>query len=120
VEERRKLERFSLRIPARIEITTSPLAERAVCTLWTKDICSGGAFFTTPEPLPAGTQVKIELTLHFEGLKNLTSNETRVNLSGTVVRPSSAGMAVRFNNGFQMTSRKRKHSESTSSPFAVL
>ena len=120
MEERRKLERFNLRLPAQIEITTPNLPNGAMLNLWTKDICSGGAFFATPEPLPAGTQVKIELTLHFEGLKNLKPNETRVNLSGTVVRPSSTGMAVRFDNGFEMTPRKRKRSETPTYTSAAL
>ena len=104
MEEQRKLERFDLRVVAEIETTTGYPKESVAFNLWTRDISSGGAFFTTPDPLPVGRQVRIDLVLPLEGVEKFRYRQTHVRLNGTVIRAESAGMAIRFDNGYEMVS----------------
>lgn len=90
--DRRQLQRFQLRTPAIIKAT---LPEReTVAELYTRDICSGGAFFPTKHPLPQGINVSITLYLHPQRVKVLTD--------GTVVRSESDGMAVAFGDQYRL------------------
>ena len=105
--EKRGLERFDLKIPARIELShTDPRGE--ALSLFTRDISSGGAFFHTSEPLLEGTKVEIELILPMDKLmKNLEQfregyQHTNIKLSGTVLRKESTGMAIIFNKRYKI------------------
>jgi len=62
VYERRRLERFELQVPAKIEVLSSPDAA-SLLELLTKDICAGGAYFPTKTALAAGTKVKMDILL---------------------------------------------------------
>ena len=104
---KRGLERFDLEIPARIRISKADNIEKTLDFL-TSDICSGGAFFNTTEPLAEGTDVTIDLILPISKLirrlKKLEGNyrQTRINVSGTVLRSESGGMAISFNNDYKI------------------
>jgi hypothetical protein len=96
MEERRKLERFNLALPATIE-TQDPkpgLTGTSVDSL-TRDLSSGGAFFLTRDPLPPGTCVAVEVDLKAEKLRR-GSSYPQMKASGYVVRTEPAGMAVCF------------------------
>ena len=68
--ERRGLERVDLKIPAKVQaVSAEPVPEMQ--DLHPSNICSGGAFFRTTQPLPEGTEVKIDLTLNLDKLKEL-------------------------------------------------
>ena len=97
MEERRRLERFGLRIPASLEVVHSP-EEREMLNLLTTNICSGGAFFHTSLALPEGTEVKIDLILPLDRLRTLTMEYHRahIELRGKVLRSGITGMAVTF------------------------
>jgi hypothetical protein len=101
--EKRTLERFDLKIPAKIEIGNSDHEEKII-DLMTKDICSGGAFFHTPQPLPIGTNVKIDLILPLERLKKLNNDCTQayIKVTGTVLRSESSGMAIHFHEDYHI------------------
>lgn len=105
-QEKRRLERFDLNIPARIErLDTRPDGgEEAVFDLLTSDICSGGAYFYTPAPLSEGTRVRIDLVLPLDLLKRLKSDchQAYIKLTGTVLRSESGGMAICFNPDYQI------------------
>ena len=101
--ERRGVERFDLEIPAkirvvRIEDTASELE------LHTENISSGGAFFRTPDPLPQGTEVQIDLVLNLDRLKALKTavGHVHIELKGTVNRIESEGMSVCFEPEYQI------------------
>ena len=68
--ERRNLERFDLKIPARVQAMVLE-QEHETQELLTTNVCSGGAFFQTPQPLPKGTEVKVDLTISLSKLKAL-------------------------------------------------
>ncbi|MBW2174271.1 MAG: hypothetical protein JRF64_06455 [Deltaproteobacteria bacterium] len=83
MKERRKLERFSFEVPAKLEVAVSGEGNR-VFDLPTSDICAGGAFF-------------------LDRLKELIShNRINVKVKGTVVRCGSAGMAICFEEDYQI------------------
>lgn len=101
--ERRGLERFELKILARIQaVTPDPSPEMQ--DLYTSNICSGGAFFQTPRPLPEGTEVKIDLTLHLDKLKDLQEEfqQVYIKIKGKVLRTEPLGMSVSFDNDYLM------------------
>lgn len=102
MKERRKLERFNFEVPAKLEIPLSS-GEKRILNLPTTNICAGGAFFHTAEALPEGTKVKIDLVLPLDRLKELIShNRISVKVNGTVVRSGSAGMAISFEEDYQI------------------
>ena len=70
MENQRALERFDLAVPAKVKIEKLG-EEKHEISLISSNICAGGAFFTTEEPLPKGTKVKMEFTLSIEKLKKL-------------------------------------------------
>ena len=104
MKDRRKLERFDLKLPAEI-VVIGTHQEKEIFNLITKNICAGGAFFTT-NPLPKGTQVQINLTLLIERLKKLTGAQGYIKIRGTVKRSESLGMAICFHEDYQMMSIK--------------
>ena len=105
-KEKRKLERFDLQLPAKIEPVNREGEE--ILDLMTSDISSGGAFFHTDQPLPEGTDVKIDLVLPMDELKKLQDEYHQVNIEikGTVLRSDPGGMAIYFNKDYSIHPRK--------------
>jgi len=110
-KEKRRLERYELRVPAKVQVVTSD-QDRETLDLFTSDICSGGAFFHTTEPLPEGTDVKIDLVLPLEEIKKLRedSSHAYIKITGTVLRSESSGMAVCFNKNYKIQPLIKKES----------
>jgi len=106
--EKRGLERFDLEIPARIKVAASHKDEEAI-DLLTSDISSGGVFFHTTQPLAEGTDVKIDLVLPINKLcKGLEEGKgdyqhAYIKISGKVLRTESRGMAIVFNEDYEIT-----------------
>ena len=100
MHERRKYERFDLRLPGKIEMVTPGKPE--VLGAVTKDISAGGAFFHTEEPVPEGERVKLIMILSSEKLKELTQTECLIKVVGTVVRSDPKGMAIGFDDNYQV------------------
>jgi hypothetical protein len=97
MEERRRLERFDLALPATIEIPTpKPGVGGTSFKSLTRDVSSGGAFFLTRDPLPIGTRVMADMVLKAESL-NQASGYPQLKATGYVVRTEPTGMAVCFN-----------------------
>lgn len=103
VYERRRLERFDLQVPAKIEVLSSP-DSASILELLTKDICAGGAYFPTKTALAAGTKVKLDILLPVRNAGAETDN-TRglIKVNGTVIRSGPAGMAIGFDGGYLIT-----------------
>ncbi len=101
MENSRRLQRYSLKLPATLEIISE--AERhdqEFINLLTSDVCSGGAYFHTEQPLPEGTSVKVDLVLSIEELKKLEGKHALIKVTGKVIRTESAGMAISFEGGY--------------------
>jgi hypothetical protein len=106
MKEQRKLERFTLKLPAKIEMVISGQRKR-IFDLQTSNICAGGAFFPTTQPIAEDTRVKIDLFLSFDKLKTILDKvklggQARIGVKGTVVRSESVGMAVCFDEDYQI------------------
>ncbi len=94
MKERRKYERFALRLPGKIEVIGS--AKHEVLDVVTCDASAGGAFFDTAEPIAQGARVRLKLTLASKTLKELTGTQGLIEVGGTVVRSTPKGMAICF------------------------
>lgn len=97
MKEQRRLKRFKLKLPARIELVPQdPQGETKILRLKTDNICSGGAFFDTLSPLPEGTPVRVDFVLDFKRLRYPKDKRPLVSVRGHVLRSEPTGIAVRF------------------------
>ncbi len=101
--ERRKLPRFALRALA--VLRTLQQSERRTLQLYTRDISSGGAFFSTDTPLLPGTAVIVTLFLFITALRERYGHPptVRITVQGRVVRSSREGMAVVFDGDYEVS-----------------
>ena len=95
------MERFSLELPARLSVATESGKQESL-ELLTSNICAGGAFFETEQPLVAGTEVKIDLVLPLDELKKLEGTRPHIKVSGAVIRTDEKGMAISFDERYQI------------------
>jgi hypothetical protein len=101
---KRQMERFDLDVAALV--TTRGLED---CTsprpieFRTRNICAGGAFLKTDSPLPIGTAVDIGIQLAFFTGSTEKERKSHVRLSGSIIRVEAGGMAVKFNDNFQIS-----------------
>jgi len=100
MKERRKYERFILGLSGKMEVVT--LGKQEVIDVVTTDISAGGAFFHSAEPIPEDGQVKLELIVASERLKELTGAQGLIRVEGTVVRSSPKGLAICFQKNHQI------------------
>lgn len=102
VIENRKMERFDLNFPALLSIKDESGNTRAF-EFMIRDICAGGAFFKTDIPLSVGTDVKMDLIISLDKVEsgeNEKNNQSRIDVSGSVIRMESQGIAVRFDKKY--------------------
>jgi hypothetical protein len=104
--EKRKMERFDLNLPALLSIIAESGNTR-VFEFMIRDICAGGAFFKTDTPLSVGTDVKMDLIIPLAKLKSGKKNRSRIDVSGSVIRTESQGMAVCFDKKYSISPWKR-------------
>ena len=100
--EKRKLERFKLQLLSHITVRGKGKDIKTI-KLLTQDVSSGGAFFKTPDPLSVGTRVDLDLVIKIDRLKNISGNSALVNLTGTIIRTHEEGMAICFDENFQIS-----------------
>ncbi|MDY6850631.1 MAG: PilZ domain-containing protein [Thermodesulfobacteriota bacterium] len=104
---KRKMERFDLELPARV-IKAEENQDSESIDLLTSDICAGGAFFQTDQPMPVGTEVKIDLVLPLDELKKIEGKKALIKVNGAVIRVTKDGMAICFEEGFEISSVLQK------------
>jgi len=103
--EKRKMERFALNLPALLSIKDENGNTRAF-EFMIRDICAGGAFFKTDTPLSVGTDVKMDLIISLDKVesgKNEKNNRSHIDVSGSVIRTESQGMAVCFDKKYSIS-----------------
>ena len=107
MKEQRLSKRISIRLPLKLDAITS--SKTKTFSVTTKDISATGAFINSKEasyipddtgfiinslyPHKSTCRVKLKKWLPFQQLKQLKPLE---NCTGTVVRSTSEGMAIRF------------------------
>jgi len=99
--DRRKLERFSLEIPAYTRIGNNDNYQSY--KLITKNICSGGAFLYIDHMIPVGTEVDIDLVIPISQLKNIDAHNVLIQVNGSVIRNEIDGIAICFENNYKIT-----------------
>ncbi len=113
MEERRKLERFVLTAPARVLIESAS-NKREHHDLTTRDISSAGAFLYSSRLIPEGSNVKLELVIALDALRDISGGNSRakVRVKGKVVRSDSEGIAVQFDGTYKISSLATNTAES--------
>ena len=101
VPDRRKMERFPLRLTAKC-LTAGDTGKKKHYTLTTQNICSGGAFFVSKEHFPVGTRMDIDVALPLGRFKNMAGKMSCIKVSGCVIRPEVNGIAVSFGNNYKI------------------
>ncbi len=94
MEERRRFERFQLRLPVRMEVIIS--GKRQIFDLETKDISAAGVFIETSERFSEGTPVQLSMTLSSNRIQEITGSQSLIKVKGIVVRSAPTGLAVSF------------------------
>jgi hypothetical protein len=97
MQDLRKLERFDLKLPARINVLP-PGGE--TLDLITENICAGGAFFPTRTPLSEGIKVLVDLVIRSERSR---SKPSIVTVAGKVLRSEQGGMAILFDKKYHIS-----------------
>ena len=96
------MERFDLGLFSRIQVQSGERAPEVMEQV-TQNVCAGGAYFHTSDPLPSGTRVSLNMMLKIPVQQNRSSNNlTKIEISGRVIRSESSGIAIEFNNGYKM------------------
>jgi hypothetical protein len=105
MDDKRKFERFDITAPARLEIL-KPGEKTEKMLLESRDLSAGGVFIKTPKSLPEGFPVKVEIFLHFQEPEIQlppSDNATVIVVTGQVIRSTDEGMAIRFNDDYDIT-----------------
>jgi c-di-GMP-binding flagellar brake protein YcgR len=100
-KERRRLERFELHTFATIE-ARRPGRDAEVLYLQTRDISSGGAYFRSEALLPEGTRTRLLIHLPLPKVATPEEQGAQLKISGTVLRSDQQGMAIIFDQKFQL------------------
>jgi len=104
--EKRRMERFDLKLPALLSMMDESGNRRAV-EFMISNICAGGAFFKTDNPLSVGTDVKMDLILPLVKFNKTETKRSRAHVSGSVIRTESIGMAVCFDKKYSISPLNR-------------
>ena len=101
IREKRSMERYDLHLPAVLtfEREAGEISHQKVVT---KNVCAGGSFCTKGLTLPSGTDVKMDLIVSLEKYKNLDVRKSHISVSGKILRSDKKGMAVCFNQQYQI------------------
>ncbi len=101
MNEKRNMERFSLYLPSVISVIREDENQDAI-ELNTCNVCAGGVFFKTRQKLPVGTEVKVDMILPLDELRELKGKRSLVKVSGEVIRVENDGMAIRFDKKYKI------------------
>jgi hypothetical protein len=103
-KERRRVERFDLRLPARIEeLSRGQDRVPVILNVMTKDISACGAFFPSARSFQPGTRVKLDLTLSPQKSRGSEVKRALIQVNGTVLRKEPGGIAVGFDKRYRLT-----------------
>ncbi len=102
MEEKRKVERFQLRLETIVGLQgTAP--DNKLPMLFSHDISSEGVFLLTDNPLSLNTMVNIGLFLPQVLFNKKKGRKTMISTTGKVVRTNENGMAVSFDRPCQIS-----------------
>jgi len=96
LRERRRYQRFWLHFFAEIQVLHGKEKGKTL-TLYTQNICAGGAFFSTYRPLAEKSFVLVSFLF-----SKALQPEYFVRIDGVVCRSEQGGMAIRFDGTYQL------------------
>ena len=107
LRDERRFERFLIEVPARVELLRGNGKDRPFFTQ-TLDLSATGALFPELEGMHLGEIVKIDLYMVFEDpdATDDIHDMVAMTVTGEVIRLEAAGMAIRFEEDYQMVTRK--------------
>lgn len=100
--EKRKMERFLLELPTCLIVNNSNRKQETL-ELQTSNVCAGGAFLKTDEPLSIGTKVRVSMILSLKRLKKFRGEKSLVNILGSVIRTDDKGMVICFDEKYTIS-----------------
>ena len=101
MHERRSARRFDLKLPCLICVAEEESAEE-ILRVETLNISTDGAYCATRTPLPNGTRMSIEVVVQRPDEADDCRDGSCISLYGQVVRANEAGMAIRFDQQYQI------------------
>jgi hypothetical protein len=101
VDEKRKLERFSLQLLSRLSVKSGDRGQDSI-ELLTRNISSGGAFIQTSRPFKVGTRLDIEVIFPLDRIKKVEGEMACMKVNGSVIRSDTEGMAISFDKDYQI------------------
>ncbi|MFC1869177.1 PilZ domain-containing protein [Thermodesulfobacteriota bacterium] len=103
MENKRAYERFDLSVTVQLGVLGSgQVMKDDEVSLTTSNICAGGAFFVMDDPLPEGTRLKMDFIISIDKLKEMLDSHCRIKVEGEVVRMETSGIAVRFEEDYEI------------------
>lgn len=107
MDDRRKFERFDVSVPARLEMI-GPEGTGEKIVLETRNLSAGGILIKHKYPLPVGSLVRMEIFLPAPGLETPSTvrEATVITVSGRIIRSNEEGMAVCFNDDYDIIPTK--------------
>ncbi len=110
--EKRRVERFDLNLEAFV-LVAGESSKKKPSRLMTRDVSMNGAYLLTPEPLPIGTRVKVDVIVSLGGIVPSETQKALIQASGSVLRTDSQGMAIRFDDNSRFSSYSESKQERT-------
>ncbi len=116
--ERRLKERFNFDIPAQISRDPQTLSHGAQGKASVANISSGGVFISTTETFPLASKVYLKFLVSYDQLKKLRfilshkslqsyhGQEIWVTATGIVIRTEEHGVAIIFDENYQLSPLK--------------
>ena len=98
--ERRRYERYDLSLPATIENHILSGEETFNCV--TSSISARGCLICTTKSLSEGAKVRLNVIVVSEKLREMTGVQGLIRVAGRVVRSNSTGMAICFDEDYQI------------------
>jgi hypothetical protein len=100
MHEMRSMKRFGLKLKVRVALKSNG-KDRKWLDAMTTNISAAGAFLRIRDPFPIGSRLEFEAVLPL-GDKNSEVKDSLVRISGVVIRREEAGMAICFDNGYEI------------------
>jgi hypothetical protein len=100
MHEKRSMRRFGLELKTRVSLKSNS-RNRKWTDAMTSNISAAGAFLRIRQPFPIGSRLDFETVLPLRD-KNSKVKDALVRTSGVVIRNEEAGMAVCFDNGYEI------------------
>lgn len=101
MEERRRMQRFTLRLPCLIYDWNGTRGELLLKTR-TRNVGIGGAYIDSSLPLPTGMRVGFALLIQPAGPRADFSQSSCVSLTARVLRTGEKGMGMAFDDAYRI------------------